>query len=81
MERISIGDAHQNFADIIKREEEGEETMLIRYGRDIAHITIPEIEQTEKTHAFFSLLNHLKTRDPIKATPEEIKQWIQEGRM
>lgn len=80
MERIGMEDARQNLADIIKRVEAGEEIMLTRYGRDIAHITGPGIERKHKTRAFFSLLKRLKTRASLSATSEEIMQWIQEGR-
>lgn len=79
MERIGIEDARQNLADIIKRVEAGEDIMLTR-GRDIAPIISPDGEETRNIQAFFSLLKRLKTRSPIAATPDEIRQWIQEGR-
>lgn len=80
MERIGIEDTHQNLAGIIKRVEVGEEIILTRYGKDIAHITMPDIEKAGKTFAFFSLLKQLKARASNTAAPEEIKQWVQEGR-
>lgn len=80
MERIGIEDIRQHLSNIIKRVESGEEIMLTRNGRDVAHITKPCIYSTQRIQTFFSLLKRLKARTSIHATPDEIKQWIQDGR-
>jgi len=80
MERIGVENARHNLTNIIKRVEAGEEIILTRYGRDVAYIASPGTNDAHKRETFFALLKKLKAHSPIKATPEEIGEWIEEGR-
>lgn len=81
MERIGIEDKRYQLADLVKRVEAGETIVLTRCGRDVACITAPETQDTDKVKQFFNLLKKVKTHSSIQATPEEIRIWVQEGRM
>ena len=81
MERIGVEDARHKLADIIKRVEAGEEIVLTRYGKDVAYIASPEVDSVRKRKAFFILLKKMKMCSSVKITPEEIKEWVEEGRV
>ncbi len=80
MERIGVEEARHNLTDIIKRVEAGEEIMLTRYGKDVAYIASPEMDYMSKKKKFFTKLKEIKAYSSIKATTDEIKEWVEEGR-
>lgn len=80
MERIGVEEIRQRIPEMIKRVEAGEEIMLTKYGKDVALVVSPEKEASDMVEAFFVTLDGMKSRAPVKADREELREWIDEGR-
>ena len=81
MSEIGANDARTHLIELLERAEHGEESTISTEGDPTARISPvmpahdPE-ESVPHSHAFASALK----RWGIKATPQEIKSWIEEGR-
>lgn len=91
MQEVTIAEAKARLTQLVEKAEQGEAIAITRNGKAVAHITpapISGIEKGEATAsdqkphktAFEEFLRERATWRGIKATPEEIRSWINEGR-
>ena len=84
MKHVGIFDAKTNLSALIEEVEKGGSVIITRHGKPVAKLTRAEPALSEEQIArrrdalrnIRKLANELK----INATPEEIKEWINEGR-
>jgi prevent-host-death family protein len=84
MKHVGIFEAKTNLSSLIEEVEKGGAVIITRHGKPVAKLIRAEPELTEEEmarrrealHAIRKTANELK----INATPEEIKEWINEGR-
>lgn len=87
MVALNVDDAARRFHELIDRVARGEAVTIERDGQPIARITptaaippglTPEEEQARVDKAIAALKS---LQGKIQATPEEIREWIEWGRM
>jgi prevent-host-death family protein len=84
MKHVEIPEAKINFSALLDEVEKGGQVVITRDGKPVAkliraapELTPAEIEERRKA---IEGLRELSRKINIKATPEEIKSWINEGR-
>jgi len=84
MKHIGIFEAKAHLSALVDEVEKGNEVIITRHGRPVAKIVRAQAELTEEQMArrkeAIAGLRELGRKWKIKATQEEIKSWIEEGR-
>jgi prevent-host-death family protein len=81
MIEISDDEASTQFQSLLDRAEHGEVIVITRRGKAVAQLQPPEPgHDVEAARAAYGRIRERAKRLGIKATPEEIKSWIEEGR-
>jgi prevent-host-death family protein len=78
---IGAFEAKTHFSDLLKRAHEGEEIVITRRGEPFAKLG--PIEPKHDVDKALDAMRQIRERAReigIDATPEEIKEWINEGR-
>ena len=84
MKHVGIFDAKTNLSALIEEVEKGGAVIITRHGKPVAKLVRAEPELTKeeiakRTEALLAL-RKFANKVKINATPEEIKEWINEGR-
>jgi len=84
MKHVGMFEAKTNLSALVEEVEKGGQVVITRHGKPVAKLVRAEPELTEEEIAKRSEaiegLRKLSREINIKATPEEIKAWINEGR-
>lgn len=84
MKHVGMFEAKTNLSALVEEVEKGGTVVITRHGKPVAKLVPAQAEltpeeiarRTEALRALRENANKLK----INATPEEIKEWINEGR-
>ena len=81
---VGMFEAKTNLSALVEEVEKGGSVVITRHGKPVAKLIRAEPELTpeeiaQRTEAIEGL-RKLARKINIKATPEEIKSWINEGR-
>lgn len=81
---VGIFEAKTSLSALVEEVEKGGQVVITRHGKPVARLVRAESELTpeeiaQRTEAIEGL-RKLAREINIKATPEEIKSWINEGR-
>jgi prevent-host-death family protein len=84
MKHVGMFEAKTNLSALVEEVEKGGQVTITRHGRPVAKLVRAEPELSpeeiaQRTEAIEGL-RKLAREINIKATPEEIKSWINEGR-
>jgi prevent-host-death family protein len=84
MKHVGIFDAKTNLSALVEEVEKGGPVIITRHGKPVAKLVRAEPELTKeeiakRTEALLAL-RKFANKVKINATPEEIKEWINEGR-
>ena len=81
---VGMFEAKTNLSALVEEVEKGGQVVITRHGKPVAKLVRaqPELtpEEIEERRKAIEGLRELSRRINIKATPEEIKSWINEGR-
>jgi prevent-host-death family protein len=84
MKQVGIFEAKTNLSALVDEVARGSEVVITRHGKPIAKLVRAQPELTEEQIArrreAIAGLREIAKRLNIKATQEEIKSWIEEGR-
>jgi prevent-host-death family protein len=84
MKHVGMFEAKTNLSALVEEVEKGGQVIITRHGKPVARLVRAEPELTEEEIAkrgeAIEGLRKLSREINIRATPEEIKAWINEGR-
>ena len=84
MKHVGIFEAKTNLSSLVDEVTKGSEAVITRHGKPVAKLVRAQPELTEEQIArrreAIAGLREIAKRLNIKATQEEIKSWIREGR-
>jgi prevent-host-death family protein len=84
MKHVGMFEAKTNLSALVEEVEKGGTVVITRHGKPVAQLVRaePELSQEEIAKRTEALLALRKFANEVKinATPEEIKEWINEGR-
>jgi prevent-host-death family protein len=84
MKHIGIFDAKTHLSSLVDEVEKGGEVVITRHGKPVARLVRAQSEftpeQIEKRRQAIRDIRTIASELKIKATHEEIKSWINEGR-
>ncbi len=84
MKHVGIFEAKTNLSALIEEVEKGGSVVITRHGKPVAKLVRAEPELTAEEIArrrvAIQKLREIAREINVKATPEEIKAWINEGR-
>jgi prevent-host-death family protein len=84
MKTIGIFEAKTHLSSLVDEVEKGREVVITRHGRPVAKLVRAQAELTKEQIAqrrkAVAELREIAKRLNIRATQEEIKSWIEEGR-
>jgi prevent-host-death family protein len=84
MKHVGMFEAKTNLSALVEEVEKGGAVVITRHGKPVAKLVRAEPELTEEQIAerrkAIEDLRRIAREINIKATPEEIKAWINEGR-
>jgi prevent-host-death family protein len=81
MNEIGANDARTHLVELLERAERGEESTITSGGDPQVRIrSLTPTHDPEEVRAAIERMRARARRWRIRATPEEIKSWIEEGR-
>lgn len=84
MKHVGMFEAKTNLSALVEEVEKGGAVVITRHGKPVAKLVRaePVLTEAEIARRLEALLAIRKTANELKinATPEEIKEWINEGR-
>jgi prevent-host-death family protein len=84
MKHVGIFEAKTHLSSLVDEAEKGSEVVITRRGKPVAKLVRaqPELmeEQIARRRKAIAELREIAKRLNIRATQEEIKSWIEEGR-
>jgi prevent-host-death family protein len=84
MKHVGMFEAKTRLSALVEEVERGGTVVITRHGKPVAQLVRAEPELTEEEKAqrreAIEKLRENARKLNIKATPEEIKEWINEGR-
>jgi prevent-host-death family protein len=81
MKTIGAFEAKNKFSELLQRAESGEEIVITRNGKPVARLKPYAVKPgSPEAIAAGERIRQLAEEMKLKATPEEIKAWINEGR-
>ena len=84
MKHVGMFEAKTHLSALVEEVEKGGQVVITRHGKPVAKLVRAEAELTpeeiEERRKAIEGLRELSRRINIRATPEEIKSWINEGR-
>lgn len=75
--QVSIAEAKARFAEIIRRAESGEDVVLTRHGRPVAHLT-PAV-RTQGTGLLGACAGQIRMADDFDELPADFMRAITDG--
>ncbi len=83
--RVTVGafEAKTHFSKLLERAHAGEEIVITHRGEPYARLVPMERDkrQQESRAEIFARIRAYARANPVEATAEEIREWIEEGRM
>ena len=84
MKHVGIFEAKTHLSSLLDEVEKGGEVIITRHGKPVARLVRAQAELTEEQIArrrkAIAELREIAKRLNVRATQEEIKSWIEEGR-
>ena len=84
MKHVGMFEAKTNLSALVEEVEKGGQVVITRHGKPVAKLVRahPELTEEEKAERLKALRDIRKRANELRinATPEEIKEWINEGR-
>lgn len=84
MKQIGIFEAKTHLSALLDEVEKGGEVTITRHGKPVARLVQVDTEVTpedmEKRRAAIAQLRNIAREIDLRVTPEEVKEWIDEGR-
>lgn len=81
MKTVGAFEAKNTFSELLHRAENGEEIVITRNGKPVARLRPYTVKPgSPEAIAASEGIRELAKKMGLKATPEEIKSWINEGR-
>lgn len=80
MKTVGAYEAKTHFGQLLDRVERGETIQITRNGKLIAELTPVEKTKSEWREFVDRVVENKKTYGVKGLTPEEIREWIEEGR-
>lgn len=83
MKHVGIVEAQGHLSDLVQEVQNGGEVVLTRDGKPVAKLVRPtEVDPAivERRRQALRELREMAKKRGLKITPEEIKEWINEGR-
>lgn len=84
MKHVGMFEAKTNLSALVEEVEKGAQVVITRHGKPVAKLVraSPELTEEEKAERLKALRDIRKRANELRinATPEEIKEWINEGR-
>ena len=84
MKHVGMFEAKTNLSALVEEVEKGGSVVITRHGKPVAKLVraTPELtpEQIAQRREAWKNIRELANKLKINATPEEIKEWINEGR-
>ncbi|MBM3634714.1 MAG: type II toxin-antitoxin system Phd/YefM family antitoxin [Actinobacteria bacterium] len=77
---VPVAEAKAKFSEMLRRAGEGEEIVVTSHGRPVARIMPPADPRPSREQWIADLMEFRRSGRGIKATREEIVEWIREGR-
>ena len=77
---VPVHEAKAKFSEMIRRVGEGEEIVITSHGMPVAKLVPPEPQKLSGEAAVAAILE-TRRAIAIRITPEEIREWIDDGRM
>ena len=79
MKTIALFDAKTNLSEIIRQVDKGESFTITRHGKPIAELKPISQDRSMKWQEVRSYFEEARKKVP-KTTPEEVREWINDGR-
>jgi prevent-host-death family protein len=84
MKHVGMFEAKTKLSALVEEVENGGQVVITRHGKPVVELVraVPKLtpEQIEERRKAIEGLRSLSRKINLKATPEEIKSWINEGR-
>jgi prevent-host-death family protein len=84
MKHVGMFEAKTNLSALVEEVEKGGSVVITRHGKPVAKLVPAQPELTEdeiaRRRKAIEELRKIAREINVKATPEEIKAWINEGR-
>jgi prevent-host-death family protein len=84
MKHVGMFEAKTNLSALVEEVEKGGTVVITRHGKPVAKLVRAQADLTEEEIArrrdAIKRIRETAAQLDIKATPEEIKSWINEGR-
>ena len=84
MKHVGMFEAKTNLSALVEEVERGGQVVITRHGKPVAKLVraVPELSEADiaRRRKAIEGLRKIAREINIKATPEEIKAWINEGR-
>jgi prevent-host-death family protein len=84
MKHVGMFEAKTKLSALVEEVEKGGQVVITRHGKPVARLVraAPELAEEEiaKRRQAFQEIRAFANKLKINATPEEIKEWINEGR-
>jgi prevent-host-death family protein len=77
---VPVHEAKAKFSEMIRRVGEGEEIVITSHGMPVAKLVPPEPQKLSGEATVAAILE-TRRAIAIRITPEEIREWIDDGRM
>lgn len=80
---VVVFEAETQFSKLLERAHQGEEITIMHHGEPYARlipVAADEDEKLARAAALAQIRAYAKAH-PVEATPEEIREWIEVGRM
>ena len=81
-QEVSVHEAKTHLSRLLDRVQAGEEIVITRHGRPVARLVPVESpeEKRERMRQAWARLRETARKVGLDATPEELREWISEGR-
>ena len=77
---VPVAEAKARFSEMLRRAGQGEEIVVTSHGRPVARIVPPADARPTREQWIADLMELRRSGKTIKATREEMVEWIREGR-
>jgi prevent-host-death family protein len=83
MRHVPIAEFKDRLSEVVAAAEAGEEIVITRHGRDVVKLVAVDqdaaVRRRDTIEAMASLRQELRAKG-VRATREEVREWIVEGR-
>ena len=80
MKYVNLSDAKARLSELLDEVENGQTLVITRHGKPVAQLSPANPDRDEKARAAMRAIMEMRKRGAPRATREEIREWINEGR-